>query len=208
MFQTAAYINSRTGSKDLNRFDYLQLLVCEYEASLLYSNLPYSEPERHEKLARLSNFAYDPINHDFLWQLNIVELFLDAIHISSTDPIAREFAAGGLCNICLDPRVAEYLTKTEPLSILCTALQIGTIATIDSVLTTLWYLSQCGYHDRIVSIKSVMDYVETASMLDIDEIKLETRDKHAETRRSVLILVRLCKEDWQSCLKQLNLAQS
>jgi hypothetical protein len=34
---------------------------------------------KHQVLANLANFAYDPINYDFLWQLNIIDLFLGQI---------------------------------------------------------------------------------------------------------------------------------
>lgn len=51
-------------------------------------------------LANLANFAYDPINYEYLRTLNVLQLFLDCL--SDTDPLQVEFAIGGLCNAALD----------------------------------------------------------------------------------------------------------
>eukprot|EP00842_Homolaphlyctis_polyrhiza_P006081 jgi/Hompol1/6474/HPOL_002665-RA len=126
MFHSAASIRRRTGAGDLSRFEHLQQLVSQYE------QLDASSREAYERLAKLANFAYDPINFDFLWELNVAELFLDAMHgshASSTadgsingssdrgrntqtvriDSQARELGAAGLCNFCLGASIDALL---------------------------------------------------------------------------------------------------
>ncbi|KAH6592205.1 hypothetical protein BASA50_008196 [Batrachochytrium salamandrivorans] len=202
MFQTAAYIQRRTGPLDLGRFQYLQLLVCEYEASLTHSDLPLSAHQRHEALTRLSNFAYDPINYDFLWDLNVADLFLDAIHVDAADPLAREYAMGGLCNFCLDPRVQAYLLDADGLRIVIECLGTGSITTVLSALSILWFVSQCGHFDQIASNKPLIEYVKQAAALDMNLSKVvvveekKSRDYEAEVRQSVIVLAQLCVSDW------------
>lgn len=50
-------------------------------------------------LANLANFAYDPINYEYLRQLKVIDLFLD--QLSEKDALLTEFAIGGLCNLSL-----------------------------------------------------------------------------------------------------------
>lgn len=50
-------------------------------------------------IANLANFAYDPINYEFMRKLHIIDVFLD--EIGNTNDKITEFAIGGLCNLCL-----------------------------------------------------------------------------------------------------------
>lgn len=50
-------------------------------------------------LANLANFAYDPVNYDYLRQLGIIDLFLHVL--SENDKTLVRFAIGGICNLCL-----------------------------------------------------------------------------------------------------------
>ena len=54
---------------------------------------------KQQVLANLANFAYDPINYEFIRKLHIIDLFLD--EIDNTNENITEFAIGGLCNLCL-----------------------------------------------------------------------------------------------------------
>ncbi|CAG8442465.1 2216_t:CDS:2 [Diversispora eburnea] len=92
MFSTYRHLERRTGKSGTPRLDYLQELVDEYQNT--------SDKEaKYQVLANLANFAYDPINYDWLWELNVVDLFLDTL--TESDEKLKEFGLGGLCNLCL-----------------------------------------------------------------------------------------------------------
>lgn len=50
-------------------------------------------------LANLANFAYDPINYEFLRKLSVIDLFLD--QLSEENVHFVQFGLGGLCNLAL-----------------------------------------------------------------------------------------------------------
>lgn len=54
---------------------------------------------KKQVLANLANFAYDPINYEFLRELGVLDLFLDLL--SDGNIILKQFAIGGICNLCL-----------------------------------------------------------------------------------------------------------
>jgi hypothetical protein len=56
----------------------------------------YAEAKR-QVLSNLSNFAYDPINFEFLKQLHAIDLFLD--QLSSDNEDFLHFGLAALCNI-------------------------------------------------------------------------------------------------------------
>ncbi|KAL2913896.1 hypothetical protein HK105_206630 [Polyrhizophydium stewartii] len=126
MFQSARRVQRRTGGEDQSRFEFLQTLVREYGESV-----DRQEPDvANERLARLGNFAYDPLNHDYLRQLNVLDLFLDAL--AGGDALARELAAGGLCNLSAGGRPMRR------------SLQDESLATIEGALATLWFVRRRG----------------------------------------------------------------
>ncbi|CAO3656698.1 unnamed protein product [Mucor fragilis] len=90
MFQSKAYIERRHGKTGTDRAYYLNQLVQEYKTT-----------------ESQANFAYDPINYNTLYNLRVVDLFLDAL--TDSDLLLREFGVGGLANICLEPRHHEYI---------------------------------------------------------------------------------------------------
>jgi armadillo repeat-containing protein 7 len=47
----------------------------------------------------LANFAYDPVNYEFLRLHRVLDVFLDTL--SDGDEALREYSVGGLCNLCL-----------------------------------------------------------------------------------------------------------
>ncbi|CAF0947472.1 unnamed protein product [Didymodactylos carnosus] len=105
MFSTPESLKRRTGQFGVSRFPYLQQLVCEYEDSSC------SDEHKLQILANLANFAYDPINYDYIRQLNIIHLFMDCLKMNIEGYINEnnseqqqflEYCIGGLCNLCLD----------------------------------------------------------------------------------------------------------
>ncbi|CAB4437843.1 unnamed protein product [Rhizophagus irregularis] len=94
------YLERRTGKSGTPRFEYLEELVNEYQNT-------NDQEAKYQVLANLANFAYDPINYDWLLQLNVVDLFLDTL--SEPDEKLKEFGLGGLCNLCLETRNKEHI---------------------------------------------------------------------------------------------------
>ena len=106
MFSTPYSLKKRTGKFDLERGAYLQQLVAEYTSDKT------DEEKKEQVLANLGNFAYDPMNFNFLRRLNVHELFkgnyfhalkssLRADCLSEKDARIKQFAVSGLCNLAV-----------------------------------------------------------------------------------------------------------
>lgn len=54
---------------------------------------------KHQVLANLVNFSYDPVNYEHLHLLGVLDIFLE--QLSEEDPKLVNFALGGLCNLAL-----------------------------------------------------------------------------------------------------------
>ncbi|GAB5592759.1 Armadillo repeat-containing protein 7 [Umbelopsis nana] len=94
MFQTYTHIQRRRGRDGSSRLEYLQALVNEYkEAS--------RQDVKRKVLANLSNFAYDPINYEWLYQLDTAKLFIDAVYNLDDDAQLQRIGVFGLCNYAL-----------------------------------------------------------------------------------------------------------
>lgn len=89
MFHSKKQISQRHGRDKPNRLQYLQQLVQEYTTTHdLGKRMPSPSLEwihlqgcvfveaQQQVLANLANFAYDPVNYDWLWEVNVVDLFL------------------------------------------------------------------------------------------------------------------------------------
>ena len=97
MFSTQKYLEKKTGSSGVGRFNYLQALVTEFQdthkqgtgARTLRKSFNCTQKKKmkcnislknldskRQILANLANFAYDPINYEFFRRLNILDLFL------------------------------------------------------------------------------------------------------------------------------------
>ncbi|ORX59485.1 hypothetical protein DM01DRAFT_1332960 [Hesseltinella vesiculosa] len=100
MFHSKKYIANRHGKHRPDRPHYLKLLVEEY-------NTTSKLVAKQQVLANLANFAYDPVNYEWLWQAEAIHVFLESIQ--AEDPFLREFGMGGLVNVCLDPTHQTYL---------------------------------------------------------------------------------------------------
>ncbi|GAA5802791.1 hypothetical protein HPULCUR_008266 [Helicostylum pulchrum] len=102
MFQSKEYILKKHGQNGTDRAYYLKQLTEEYKKT-------DKQEAKQQVLANLANFAYDPINFNMLWDLQVVDLFLEAT--TSKDPLLQEFGMGGLANICLEKRHYGYITS-------------------------------------------------------------------------------------------------
>lgn len=125
MFSTKEQLEKRTPKGGIKREDYINLLASEfYETSnagkllkhsttqffflnsifryLIFSFHVYFQKNSDAKeqvTANLANFAYDPINYDFLRKSNVPDLFLYLI-VSGNEKLTLHGIAG-ICNLCL-----------------------------------------------------------------------------------------------------------
>ncbi|KAK2187129.1 hypothetical protein NP493_177g01033 [Ridgeia piscesae] len=131
MFSTREQLDRKTGPYGIGRQSYLQSLVTEFQDT-------DSDDTRKQVLANLANFAYDPINYEYMRQLNVIDLFLDSMN----DPNEKlvDFAAGGLCNLCLDRQNKEFILKNNGVSLMKNALSSTNEETVLSAITCLMFL--------------------------------------------------------------------
>jgi len=146
MFSSYERLNRRTTPKDLNRADYLQALVSEFQET----NSPGA---REQVLANLANFAYDPINYNHLRDLHIVDLFVDCLEPDEDlNGKIVQFGLGGLCNLAADRKNRDLiLSHRSAVDLVIRCLSSGNEETVISAITTLLQLVVPRSRDRIVT---------------------------------------------------------
>lgn len=107
MFTRKEVLIKKTGPDGVGRYDFLKQLVTEFHTTTTSKGnlhnlnhpiiLHFLLEAKRQVLANLANFAYDPINFEFLKQLYVIDLFL--AQLSERDEDLIRFAIGGLCNI-------------------------------------------------------------------------------------------------------------
>ncbi|XP_062581543.1 armadillo repeat-containing protein 7-like [Saccostrea cucullata] len=132
MFSTKEQLSKRTGPHGIGRFSYLQALVTEFQET-------DSLESKQEVLANLGNFAYDPVNYEYIRTLNIIDLFLDCLE--EDDEKLVEFGIGGLCNLSLDKINKEEILKNSGVKLVMKCLSSPNEETVLSAITTLMYLA-------------------------------------------------------------------
>ncbi|XP_048514475.1 armadillo repeat-containing protein 7-like isoform X2 [Athalia rosae] len=130
MFTTKQKLIERTGKNKIGRFEFLKLLVEEFRTS--------KSKAKTQVLANLANFAYDPLNYEYLRQLRVIDLFLHLLSGDNKEFV--RFAIGGICNLCLDPENKEYINHSHGPQIISSLLTSTDEETILSVITTLMFL--------------------------------------------------------------------
>jgi KaiC/GvpD/RAD55 family RecA-like ATPase len=70
-------------------------------------SLSFISEAKEQVLANLANFAYDPINYEFLRKLNVIDLFLDQLSEENTNFV--RFGLAGLCNLALGNCASVYI---------------------------------------------------------------------------------------------------
>ncbi|KAI9496659.1 hypothetical protein BDB00DRAFT_869237 [Zychaea mexicana] len=138
------------GQPGNDRKFYLSQLVQEYHTTK-------DIEAKQQVLANLGNFAYDSINHNWLWQANAIDVFFDALE--QQDSLLQEFGAGGIANICLDPQHYQYiLSNTKHIESINAIVEDGTrhdtSTTTDAVvnaMTTLMLLINDTSHQVILT---------------------------------------------------------
>ncbi|CAI5953187.1 unnamed protein product, partial [Closterium sp. NIES-64] len=98
-----------------------------------------SEEAKEQIVANLANFAYDPINYDYLRKLNVLELFLDCLTEENAKLV--DFGMGGLCNAVADPVNASAIaTVPDSIPLIVDCLSSPVESTTLSALACLYYI--------------------------------------------------------------------
>jgi len=114
------------------RFEYLEQLVSEFQ-------ITSSIEAKEQVLANLANFAYDPMNFEYLRKLRVIDIFLENIQDLSNSTLA-EFSIGGLCNLVLDKTNKEYIIKNGGVQFVINLLSSDVEEIVLSAVTTLMFL--------------------------------------------------------------------
>lgn len=131
MFSSYERLQKRSGKKGVDRFQYLKELVEEFTAT---ENIEAKE----QVLANLANFAYDPINYQWLRRLKVIDIFLH--QLSEETGNLRRFAAAGICNLCLDFENKSYVLQNGGVHLFSECLTSNDESTVLSAITSLMFL--------------------------------------------------------------------
>lgn len=132
MFTSKERLDRRTGSFGIGRLSYLQSLVNEFQET-------ENEESKLQVLANLANFAYDPVNYDYIRRLNVIDLFLDCLDESNEKLV--EFAVGGLCNLVNDRLNQDLILANDGVNLVVRCLSSSNDETVLSAITTLIFLA-------------------------------------------------------------------
>jgi hypothetical protein len=136
MFSTPKSLERRTGRFGVGRLEYLKQLLNEYEHSST------NNENKLQILANFSNFSYDPINYNYLRQLNIIDLFLDCLQMHTNDDFVH-YALAGLCNMSSDSINSQLIFTKNPsiLLVLIKCLFSNRFDIVINAMLTLMFLS-------------------------------------------------------------------
>jgi hypothetical protein len=143
MFSSKEYLAKKTGPHGVGRLSFLQELVDEFQTT-------DSEDSKLQVLANLANFAYDPINYEYLRQLNAIDLFLDCLTENNETMI--QFAIGGLCNLVLDKANKDYILKNDGIKLVSQCLSSADEETVLSAITTMMFMMTPTSRNELTSV--------------------------------------------------------
>ena len=132
MFSTREYLDKKTGPYGIPRDRYISLLVDEYKSSS-------SLTAKQEVLANLANFAYDPINFEYLQDFRVFDIFLKVLE-NPEDEQLLEYAISGICNLSAHPSTKDYFIKNNAIGLLQKHLGSDQEDIVVTSITTLIYM--------------------------------------------------------------------
>ncbi|XP_073819354.1 LOW QUALITY PROTEIN: armadillo repeat-containing protein 7 [Musca autumnalis] len=100
MFSSHKKLKRKTPSPGINREEFIEHLVEEYYTT---TNVEAQE----QVTANLANFAYDPINWEYLKKKEAVKVFIELLE--SNNDTLKLHGIAGLCNIILDREISSFL---------------------------------------------------------------------------------------------------
>ncbi|XP_025995484.2 armadillo repeat-containing protein 7 [Solenopsis invicta] len=151
MFSSKARLIKRTGNNPIGRYDFLKLLVTEY-------NTTTSKDAREQVLANLANFAYDPVNYGYLRQLKVIDIFLNAL--SESNPKLVLFGIDGICNLCLDAINKLYILRNQGVELISSLLTSEDEDVLLAVIATLMFLITPESVNEITSTRIIKRMLE------------------------------------------------
>ncbi|KAF5302709.1 hypothetical protein FQR65_LT08451 [Abscondita terminalis] len=131
MFSKKESILKKTGPNGVGRLKFLSLITQEFKKTNSYES-------KRQVLANLSNFSYDPINYQFIRELQIIDLFLQQLSQNIEEFI--HFSLAGLCNLSPDPKNAEYIVRQNGVFLISQYLLHQNIEISLNALSTLIFL--------------------------------------------------------------------
>ncbi|XP_076299743.1 LOW QUALITY PROTEIN: uncharacterized protein LOC143218453 [Lasioglossum baleicum] len=152
MFTTKERLIKRTGKNAIGRYEFLKLLATEFKTTK-------SKEAKEQVLANLANFAYDPINYGYIRQLQIIDLFLYALSEDNVKLV--RFAAGGICNLCVDPINKFYILRNRGIQLLTSLLSSQDEDILLSIIACLIYLNTPEAKDQIT--RDIIDNISELS---------------------------------------------
>jgi hypothetical protein len=151
MFTSKKQLIKKTGKDGVGRFSYLEQLINEYKETK-------SRDAKEQVLANLANFAYDPINYEYLWRLKVLDVFFSALEERNRKLVS--FAIGGICNICLDPLSREYILRNNGVKIISSLLTASEESIVLNAITTLIYIDTPNSRQEITSQENINRMLE------------------------------------------------
>ncbi|CAI5468468.1 unnamed protein product [Closterium sp. Yama58-4] len=102
------------------------------------ASLPLLAEAKEQIVANLANFAYDPINYDYMRKLNVLGLFLDCLTEENAKLV--DFGMGGLCNSAADTANASAIASADNIPLIVDCLSSPVESTVLSALACLYYI--------------------------------------------------------------------
>ncbi|TMW53991.1 hypothetical protein DOY81_000923 [Sarcophaga bullata] len=130
MFSSHEHLKRKTPEQGINRQEFIEHLVEEYYTT---TNVEAQE----QVTANLANFAYDPINWEYLKTAEVLNLFMELL--DNPNENLQLHASAGLCNICLDQESINYIVNDQNLKNIKKRLFLTRNPNIILNLLTLFY---------------------------------------------------------------------
>ncbi|CAG9829927.1 unnamed protein product [Diabrotica balteata] len=147
MFSRKERLAERTGEFGIGRYEFLKQLIKEFAETPSYEN-------KRQTLANLANFAYDPINYNFIKQLHLIDLFL--AELSNEQEELIHFALAGICNLCADPESRDYIIALNGVKLISEFLLHKDEEISLNALTSLYYMYESDHIEVSENLKHTL----------------------------------------------------
>lgn len=133
----------------------------------------------------MANFAYDPLNFEFLVKHTVVLIFLDCL-VSGNQKL-QEHGITGLCNFVHEPQIRLQLLEEATLELIQNLLESNCSRILAPALTTLVFLQ--------TENKAAILTTESASRVGELLREVEREEKPARLKNLLITL----KEQFEKC---------
>ncbi|XP_072377947.1 uncharacterized protein [Diabrotica undecimpunctata] len=168
MFSKKERLAERTGEFGIGRYEFLKQLIKEFAETPSYEN-------KRQTLANLANFAYDPINYNFIKQLHLIDLFL--AELSNEQEELIHFALAGICNLCADPESRDYIIALNGVKLISEFLLHEDEEISLNALTSLYYMYESEHIEVSENLKHTLQKYKLSSnprLRNLGTVFLET----------------------------------